>query len=457
MMNQVFNFLRGFCFRCLIFCSAFSFCQFRAVADALPFNLNEVKWLHYEGVKDWPVTSQLNVEVTPSHIKLDFDKTGQWKTTNLRPGEDDPVTVDANPWIFINQGGTWYAATFEWIRPNNTTKGRHAVNGDHIKQPPLADWSPKAGETYYFMVSGLARQGPEGSQERTNIVAVQWPDGGASASGGGGASASGGGNAGGSSGSGASVNAMTLTITCKSKKFLGIFTRRRVCGGELFSKLESYKLVEDLGGNCQEGANWGVHDGHAIWLKGCSGRFEVSGIPKGQSTQPSQPPQAGEKPASPSDQVSENPTSGDSPPVKGDGSGRFKLELVQTKLPCPGCGWLFDSTKLVIEHSAGTFTKTGPKMFVKLGGNRVGRVDWDLSSIPANATIKKATYYMLFNRHEGIANSDSTSVVKVFGWINNKRTLIKTLEAGRDIKSRGYNKVNNNVPFDYTDYVRRIR
>ena len=436
-----------------LFVSLFiSFCLGSLVfADEnLPFKLDEVKYLHYDGVKDWPVTSSLEVLVTADHIQLNFDKTNEWKTSTIRHNSGTKnIDVNANPWIFVNVNGIWHAATFEWMVPGGTTKGRYSVNGDHIKQPPLADWSPKAGETYYFMVSGLARSGPEGSQERTNIVPVQWPDGGTSASGGG--------NAGGSSGSGASGNAMTHTITCKSKKFLGLFTRRRVCGGELFSKLESYKLVEDLGGDCNEGDNWGVHDGHAIWLKGCSGRFEVSGIPKGQTAQPSQPPQTGEKPASPSDQVSENPTSGDSPPVKGDGSGRFKLELVQTKLPCPGCGWLFDSTKLVIEHSAGTFTKTGPKMFVKLGGDRVGRVDWDLSSIPANATIKKATYYMLFNRHEGIANSDSTSVVKVFGWINNQRTLIKTLEAGRDIKSRGYNKVNNNVPFDYTDYVRQIR
>ena len=78
--------------------------------------------------------------------------------------------------------GDWYAATFQWLRPGNTARERRVVNGDHIKQPPLQSWSPIAGETYYFMVSGIARNGPNGTQERSNIVAMKWPAPGGSAS-----------------------------------------------------------------------------------------------------------------------------------------------------------------------------------------------------------------------------------------------------------------------------------
>lgn len=84
------------------------------------------------------------------------------------------VAVAANPWVFVNLGG-WYAATWEWMRPGQVTKARKAVNGDHIKQPPLASWSPRTGETLYFMVSGLARGSERNVQERSNLIKVTWP------------------------------------------------------------------------------------------------------------------------------------------------------------------------------------------------------------------------------------------------------------------------------------------
>ena len=150
----------------------------------LPFNLSEVTWLHYPGVQNWPVTSKLNVQVTANEISLKFDKTQQWKSDTIRhtSGTHD-IQVNANPWVFVELNNNWYAGTFEWMRPGGTTKARKAVNGDHIKQPPLKSWSPKSGETYYFMVAGLTRGGPKGSHERTDIVAVQWPDSNESAAG----------------------------------------------------------------------------------------------------------------------------------------------------------------------------------------------------------------------------------------------------------------------------------
>lgn len=255
--------------------------------NSLPFNLNEVTWLHYPGVKNWPETSKLQVELSANHIHLKFDKTNVWKTDTIRHNSGTKnIEVNANPWVFVELKGKWYAGTFEWMRPGGTTKGRYTVNGDHIKKPPLNDWSPIAGETYYFMVAGLTRGGPNGSHERTNIVGIKWPDGSTKAETAGGiqgGTASSGGSSGASPSGGTSANTQTHTITCMSKKMLGLFSRRRVCGGELFEKLTGYKLVAELGTQCKEGDNWGIHDGHAIWLKGCSAKFEVTGIPKGEA------------------------------------------------------------------------------------------------------------------------------------------------------------------------------
>jgi len=135
-----------------------------------PINLNTVTWLH-SNVSSWKVTSTLkSVRITASHIVLDYDKTNVW------PGKTHVgANVNANPWIFVYRNNRWYAATFEWMRVGQTAKGINSVNGDHIKKSPLHDFKPIAGETYGFMVSGLARDATRNVQERTNIVMVKWP------------------------------------------------------------------------------------------------------------------------------------------------------------------------------------------------------------------------------------------------------------------------------------------
>jgi hypothetical protein len=97
-------------------------------------------------------------------------------------GSGGDVLAVANPWVFVNLSGAWYAATWEWLRPGQTSKSRSAVNGDHIKQAPLASWSPSHGEDLYFMVSGLARSSQRNQQERTNLIKITWPASGGSAS-----------------------------------------------------------------------------------------------------------------------------------------------------------------------------------------------------------------------------------------------------------------------------------
>ena len=78
-------------------------------------------------------------------------------------------------------------------------------------------------------------------------------------------------------------------LRCKSNKRLGILKpKRKICGGELFSTLIGYQLVEQIGDKypCINGTTYGPHDGHALWVKGCNGRFEVIGVRKAQPPAP---------------------------------------------------------------------------------------------------------------------------------------------------------------------------
>jgi len=136
----------------------------------VPKNFAGVTWLH-TNVSGWKQTGTLHsVSVRGSLIHLDYDKAGVWPDSNN-------MGVMANPWIFIRKedGSGWYAATWEWMRPGQTAKNRSAVNGDHIKQNPLKNWSPKSGHWYGFMVSGLARDGNRNALERTNVLMLRWP------------------------------------------------------------------------------------------------------------------------------------------------------------------------------------------------------------------------------------------------------------------------------------------
>ena len=138
-------------------------------------NLSEVVWLHQD-VSEWPVTANLSaVSVNGDQICLEYNKKGVWPIYPL----DVDVDVVANPWVFIHQDDTWYAATWEWLRPHQTCKKKTSVAGDHIKQAPFnaeSGWQPSSGETLYFMVSGLARiPGIVNISERSNLVKVVWP------------------------------------------------------------------------------------------------------------------------------------------------------------------------------------------------------------------------------------------------------------------------------------------
>ena len=138
--------------------------------DELPVPLAEVKWL-YGDVSGWARTAHLSdVRIGNGSITLYYDKATVW------PAHDfGDMVLNANPWVFALRDGKWCAATWEWLREGQITKGSAAVAGDHIKRREFNGWKPKSGEQLGFMVSGLIRGAERNVSERSNIIMVTWP------------------------------------------------------------------------------------------------------------------------------------------------------------------------------------------------------------------------------------------------------------------------------------------
>ena len=140
------------------------------------FDISKVTWLH-TNVSNWPVTHNLTVNIGGGLICMEFGGSSTWPSAEIphRSGAY-MIKVNANPWVFVYRNGRWYGGTWEWMVPNGTCKNLSSVEGGHIKQPGLVDWDPVSGETYYFMVSSIARGANLNNyQARTNIVPVVWP------------------------------------------------------------------------------------------------------------------------------------------------------------------------------------------------------------------------------------------------------------------------------------------
>ena len=129
-----------------------------------------IHWLHPD-VSSWPATAKLEASVGDGAISLPYDKARVWFAVK---------GANANPWVFVNLNGEWYAATFEYLRHGQISKPMAVLSktggmGDHIKVAPLSKWRPTSGERIGLMVSGLARGGLRNVKERSNVVMVTWP------------------------------------------------------------------------------------------------------------------------------------------------------------------------------------------------------------------------------------------------------------------------------------------
>lgn len=131
------------------------------------------KFLH-TNVSGWPVTSKLSAGIGARTLTMDYDKARVWPGRRTTAGDG----LNANPWVVVEEGGQWYAATFEWLRFGQTSKPLKTVAGDHVKASPLSgSWRPRPGQKFGVFVSGLARHVERNAKERTNVVWLTYPGG----------------------------------------------------------------------------------------------------------------------------------------------------------------------------------------------------------------------------------------------------------------------------------------
>ena len=154
--------------------------------DVSDFSWDKVRWLNSHDVSGWSETSQItSVQVKQNgQVCIDHNKKGQWPPATPLGGD---TLLEGNPYIIVKIGDTYYAATYEWLRPGQVCKLGHAGPlsvtysgndsiGAHTKRSPLQTWAPTGGEVVGFMVSGLARnQVTPNARERSNIVWYRLP------------------------------------------------------------------------------------------------------------------------------------------------------------------------------------------------------------------------------------------------------------------------------------------
>ncbi|MGE3840897.1 MAG: IPT/TIG domain-containing protein [Vicinamibacterales bacterium] len=145
-------------------------------SDPSNIDLSKVTWLHTD-VSGWAQTSTITgVSIGGGLICVYHTKAGQWPLSSL--GNEDPIDVEGNVWIFAYLSGKWYAATYDWLRPGQECKNVTAeeLGVDQIRIPPLDEnWTPHSGDLVAFMVSTRARDHVRAGTERTNVHVMRWP------------------------------------------------------------------------------------------------------------------------------------------------------------------------------------------------------------------------------------------------------------------------------------------
>jgi hypothetical protein len=132
-----------------------------------------VQWLH-TNVSGWPQTATISdVRFSGSSISFPFDRARDWPG---RTGMGTSANVMGNVWIIFEYEGRWYAATWEWLRPGQTSKSKSAVSGEKIKRSPIPkSWRPAKGQRVGIMVSTHARAKTGPIKERSNVAWTEWP------------------------------------------------------------------------------------------------------------------------------------------------------------------------------------------------------------------------------------------------------------------------------------------
>jgi hypothetical protein len=127
-------------------------------------------------IRSWTVDSTItSVTRNGTTFCTNHTKAGQWP---VLPFLGDPsVQVEGNQWFFAKIGGTWYGGANEWLRPGQTCKDVGGnIGADNFRGAPhLSQWTPHSGEVLGIAVSTPARNGQEGTAERSNVVLFTWP------------------------------------------------------------------------------------------------------------------------------------------------------------------------------------------------------------------------------------------------------------------------------------------
>lgn len=141
---------------------------------AFPQDFSDVVFIESPSVKDWPVTSRLNVTIGGGYINMPYDKTNVWPRSSRLGG-----CCVASAWGFVKVGGIWHAGTWEYLRPGQITKKASAFGGCCHFRSPINNFNKVNGEIYGFMVTGVARDNLNGNnvRERTNVVLYRWGSG----------------------------------------------------------------------------------------------------------------------------------------------------------------------------------------------------------------------------------------------------------------------------------------
>lgn len=143
------------------------------VTDAI--DAASITWVGLN-VSAWPITAAItSVGITASQVCLDYTGKNTWPAVDP---DGSGIPSPGNPWVFAEIAGTWYGSTYEWLRVGQVCKNVTAAEFQLLVTgtSPLDSWTPSLGETVGFMVSSLARNGPQSPiPQRTQIVTTVWP------------------------------------------------------------------------------------------------------------------------------------------------------------------------------------------------------------------------------------------------------------------------------------------
>jgi hypothetical protein len=123
-------------------------------------------------VLSWPVSSNVSfAEANHKFINIEHSAAGTWPTSKL----EGSVDVEGNMWTICRVAGQWVAGTIDWLRPGQTKKDvPPSEYGPRWKAGYDSYRGPEPGELVGYFMSTFARFSERSSNQRSNIVWVEF-------------------------------------------------------------------------------------------------------------------------------------------------------------------------------------------------------------------------------------------------------------------------------------------